>query len=144
MQRALELATQAAQQGEVPVGAVVINRHSKKIIAEAHNEVEALKDPTAHAELLALRRASLILDQAVLDECDIYVSLEPCAMCAAAISHARIGQLYFGAYDPKGGGVDHGARVFSHPACHHKPAVYGGINEQEAGKLLQDFFKALR
>ncbi|MGD9649346.1 MAG: nucleoside deaminase [Dongiaceae bacterium] len=144
MQRALELATQAAQQGEVPVGAVVINRHSKKIIAEAHNEVEALKDPTAHAELLALRRASLILDQAVLDECDIYVSLEPCAMCAAAISHARIGQLYFGAYDPKGGGVDHGARVFSHPTCHHKPAVYGGINEQEAGKLLQDFFKALR
>ncbi|MCK5295997.1 MAG: nucleoside deaminase [Alphaproteobacteria bacterium] len=130
--------------GEVPVGAVIVNGKSGEIIASSGNRVEELKDPTAHAEILVIREAAEKLGQVRLEECDLYVTLEPCPMCAAAISHARIRRLYFGAYDPKSGGVEHGARVFSHKTCHHRPEVYGGIMETDCSNLLKDFFKKLR
>lgn len=142
MQLALEQARLSAAAGEVPVGAVVVR--DGKVIANAHNLTESNNDPTAHAELLAIRGACEVLDTPRLVDCDLYVTLEPCAMCAQALSFARIRRLYFGAYDAKGGGVEHGPRLFTQPTCHHAPEVYGGIEEAECGSLLQDFFKERR
>jgi tRNA(adenine34) deaminase len=142
MQSALDFARQAAALGEVPIGAVVVK--DGKIISAAHNLTEEHNDPTAHAELLAIRAACEILKTPRLADCDLYVTLEPCAMCAAAISFARIRRLYFGARDEKGGGVEHGARFFSQPTCHHKPEIYGGIHESECGELLTAFFRERR
>ncbi len=139
---ALKQARLAAQSGEVPIGAVVVRDGG--VIASAHNLTETRNDPTAHAELLAIRSACEILKTPRLTDCDLYVTLEPCPMCAAAIGFARIRRLYYGASDPKGGGIEQGARVFSHPTCHHKPELYGGMAENECGELLRDFFKARR
>ena len=144
MTRALALARAAAAAGEVPVGAVVVHVPSGRVLAEAGNLVESDRDPTAHAELLAIRRAARALDEPRLTECDLCVTLEPCAMCAQAIAHARIRRLVFGAYDPKGGGVEHGARVFGQPTCHHRPEVVGGVEETAAGEMLRAFFAARR
>lgn len=132
----------AAARGETPVGAVVVRDGA--IVAAAGNLTRTLSDPTAHAEMLAIRAASSALGNERLTDCDLYVTLEPCAMCAGAISHARIRRLYYSAADAKGGAVEHGARVFSHPTCHHVPEVYSGFRESEAGDLLRDFFKARR
>jgi tRNA(adenine34) deaminase len=142
MQIALTAAAAAAARGEVPVGAVLVR--DGRPLATAGNEVEARADPTAHAEILVLRAACAALGSPRLDDCDLYVTLEPCPMCAAAIALARIRRLYFGAYDPKGGGVEHGARVFERATCHHRPEVYGGIAETDSAALLRDFFKRLR
>lgn len=142
MQRALELARVAATQGEVPIGAVVV--HQGRIIAGAHNLTETTNDPTAHAELLAVRSACALLATPRLPDCDLYVTLEPCPMCATAISFARIRRLYYGAYDMKGGGVENGPRVFGHATCHHRPEVYGGMQEGECGKVLREFFHRKR
>ncbi len=144
MALALALARAAAQAGEVPVGAVLVDARSGVLLAAAHNRVEADDDPTAHAELLAIRAAAARRGAKRLPEADLYVTLEPCAMCAAAIALARLRRLYFGAYDPKGGGVDHGARVFEQPTCHHRPEVIGGLRERDCGQLLRDFFAARR
>ncbi len=143
MQRALDEAAAAGTRNEVPVGAVVVGADGR-ILASAGNRTRELKDPTAHAELLAIRAACAALGAERLTDCDLYVTLEPCAMCAAAISFARIRRLYFGASDPKGGGVEHGARVFTHATCHHAPEVYGGIGETEAARLLVAFFSERR
>lgn len=142
MSAALDEARAAGARGEVPVGCVVARGTS--LIARAGNRTLADKDPTAHAELLAIREAARALGSERLTECDLYVTLEPCTMCAAAISFARIRRLYFGAADPKGGAVENGVRFFSSPTCHHKPEVYGGIAEAEAALLLKDFFAARR
>ena len=142
MELALEVAKRAATRGEVPVGAVIVQ--DGKLLVRAGNRVEADNDPTAHAEILAIRAAAEMLDTPRLAVCDLYVTLEPCAMCAAAISMARIRRLYFGAYDPKGGGVENGPRFFGQPTCHHAPDVYGGIAESECGELLKEFFRELR
>ncbi len=142
MELALQQARAAVAVGEAPIGAVIV--HGGAVIAQAHNRVLSLKDPTAHAEILAIRQAALALDNERLLGCDLYTTLEPCAMCAQAIAFARIRRLYFGAEDRKGGGVVHGARVFSHATCHHKPEIYGGVGEQEAAALLRDFFQARR
>ena len=139
MQRALAEAGAAQARAEVPIGAVVVAADGR-ILASAGNRTRELKDPTAHAEMLAIRAACAALDAERLPDCDLYVTLEPCPMCAAAISFARIRRLYFGASDPKGGGVEHGPRVFSHATCHHAPEVYGGISETEAARLLVTFF----
>ena len=144
MDAAFEEARAAEARGEVPIGAVIVDGTTGDIIAAAGNRVEELSDPTAHAEILALREASKNLGSPRIGDCDLYVTLEPCAMCAQAISLARIRRLYFSAYDPKGGGVDHGARVFTHATCHHKPEVVGGIRESEGRELLQQFFKERR
>ncbi len=144
MALAFEEAEAAGARGEVPIGAVVVEAASGRVLARAGNEVEAASDPTAHAELLALRRAGTALGAPRLVDCDLYVTLEPCPMCAAALSFARIRRLYYGATDPKGGGVEHGARVFEQPTCHHKPEVYGGIQESRASELLKNFFRARR
>jgi tRNA(Arg) A34 adenosine deaminase TadA len=138
MALALAEASGAGARGEVPVGAVVVK--NGVVVAAASNAPRELKDPTAHAEMLAIRRACEALRDERLAGCDLYVTLEPCAMCAAAISLARIRRLYFGAADPKGGAVEHGPRFFTQPTCHHAPEVYGGINESEAAALLKDFF----
>lgn len=140
---ALQQAHAAATRGEVPVGAIVVDKDGV-ILASASNRVEELNDVTAHAELLALRDAAAKIGQPRLIDCDVYVTLEPCAMCAAAISFARIRRLYFAAYDAKGGAVDHGPKFFSQPTCHHAPDVYGGMMEQEGRNILQQFFKTLR
>ena len=142
MRRALDLAREAAAYGEVPVGAVVTK--GGEIIAEARNAMRGGLDPTAHAEIVAIRAAALKLGQPRLDGCTIWVTLEPCAMCAGAMALARLEALRFGAEDPKGGGVVHGARVFSQPTCHHRPDVLAGIGEQEAAELLQRFFEERR
>lgn len=142
MRLALDQARRAAFLGEVPVGAVIV--HNNQVIASAHNLVEATPDATAHAEILALRQACHILGDVRLTECDLYVTLEPCPMCAQAISFARIRRLYFGAYDPKGGGVEHGPHIFQQSSCHFRPEVIGGICEQECRIVLQDFFSKLR
>ena len=144
MRIAIEEARAAGQCGEVPVGAVVVNPARDEILAQAGNRVEELADPTAHAEMIAIRRATAKAGLSRLVGCDLYVTLEPCPMCAAAISLARIRRLYFGAYDPKSGGVEHGATIFDHATCHHRPEVIGGLVETEAGVLLADFFRALR
>ena len=142
MARALALAKIAAAAGEVPVGAVVVR--DGEIVAEAHNAPRTLADPTAHAELLAIRRAAEKLGDERLAGCDLYVTLEPCAMCAGAIAHARIARLYYGASDPKGGAVEHGARVFEQAQCLHRPEVYPGIGEGEAAAVLRAFFAERR
>ena len=142
MDRALELGCAAAAAGEVPVGAVVTRNGA--IVGEAHNAPRDLHDPTAHAEILAIRRAAESLGTERLTDCDLWVTLEPCAMCAGAIVHARIGRLYYAASDPKGGAVEHGARVFDQPQCLHRPEVYAGIGEQRAADLLQGFFRQRR
>ena len=142
MLRALELAREAGRAGEVPVGAVVVR--DGVIIGEGHNAPRALADPTAHAEMLALRRAAQALGNDRLDGCELWVTLEPCAMCAGAIAHGRIARVYYGAPDPKGGAVEHGARVFEQPQCLHRPEVYPGIGEQPAAKLLRAFFAPRR
>ena len=139
---ALDEARAAAARGEVPVGAVIVR--GVDVLAQAGNRALADRDPTAHAELLVIRAAAKALGTERLTDCDLYVSLEPCAMCAAAISFARIRRLYYGAADPKGGAVDNGVRFFNAPTCHHRPEVYGGIAEREAGTLLKDFFAARR
>ena len=138
MDEAIRLAIAAAALGEVPVGAVIIGPDGR-LVAGAHNETIRRKDPTAHAEMLAIRAAAEVLGSERLTNCDIYVSLEPCAMCAAAISFARIRRLYFAAADPKGGGVDHGARFYLQDTCHHSPEVYGGIGEIESSVILREF-----
>ena len=143
MEAALAEARAAGLRGEVPVGAVVVGPGGE-ILARAGNRCEAEHDPTAHAEMLAIHAAAQAAGSARLVDCDVYVTLEPCAMCAQAISLARIRRLYFGAGDAKGGGVEHGARIYSHPTCHHRPEVYGGIAETESAALLTDFFKARR
>ena len=142
MDQALEEARQAASLGEVPVGAVLVK--DGEVIARAHNLVLTDKDPTAHAELIVIREGARLLQNERLTGCDLYVTLEPCAMCAQAMAFARIRRLYFGAGDPKGGGVIHGARIFEQPTCHHRPEVYEGIGEAEASRLLKDFFKEKR
>jgi tRNA(adenine34) deaminase len=143
MELALAEAEAAGLAGEVPVGAVVVSE-SGEVIARAGNRTLALCDPTAHAELIAIREACAKLGSERLIGCDLYVTLEPCAMCAAAISFARIRRLYFGAADPKGGAVEHGVRFFASPTCHHSPEVYGGIGESRAAELLKRFFAARR
>jgi tRNA(adenine34) deaminase len=143
MQRALELARDAAAANEVPVGAVIVNAAGQGV-SEARNRTRELNDPTAHAEMLAIRQACAVLGAERLVDCDLYVTLEPCAMCAAAISFARIRRLYYGADDPKGGGVAHGARVYSHPTCHHAPDIYCGLADVEAAALLRTFFAVRR
>lgn len=144
MARALTQARLAAGGGEVPVGAVVARLADGAVLAEAHNRVEADKDPTAHAELLAIRAAAQALGEKQLPGCVLVVTLEPCAMCAQAIAFARLDRLVFGAYDPKGGGVEHGARVFAQPTCHHRPEIVGGIRERDCGALLKEFFAERR
>ncbi|HEY6916428.1 MAG TPA: nucleoside deaminase [Allosphingosinicella sp.] len=142
MRIALDEALRAAQAGEVPVGAVVTR--GEEIVAVAGNAMRDRSDPTAHAEMVALRRAGERLGTSRLDECDLWVSLEPCAMCAGAIALARIRRLYFAAGDPKGGAVLHGPRLFQQPTCHHAPEVYSGIGEEEAAAMLKAFFAARR
>ena len=142
MQMAIDEARAAQARGEVPVGCVIVR--GGDIVARAGNRTLADKDPTAHAELLAIRQAAAALGSERLTDCDLYVTLEPCAMCATAMSFARIRRLYFGAADPKGGAVEHGVRFFAQPTCHHRPEVYGGINESECAALLRDFFAARR
>ena len=144
MARAMIEAEAAASRGEVPVGAVIVDPATGEVLAAAGNRTEECNDPTAHAEMLAIREAAGERGTARLLLCDIYVTLEPCAMCAAAISFARLRRLYYGAADPKGGGVDHGPHFFSQPTCHHRPEVYGGIGENAAGELLKRFFRARR
>ncbi len=144
MTLALAQAQHAASLGEVPVGAVIVDMRSGAVLASAHNLTESQSDPTAHAELLAVREACRILQTSRLNDYTIYVTLEPCAMCAQALAFARIGRVVFGAYDPKGGGVEHGPRIFDQPTCHHRPEVLGGVEEQACGELLREFFKARR
>jgi tRNA(Arg) A34 adenosine deaminase TadA len=143
MKLALAEAEAAAVRGDVPVGAVLVDAEGR-VLAAAGNRVEADHDPTAHAEMLVLRAGAARLGTAKLAECDLYVTLEPCAMCAAAIGFARLRRLYFGAYDPKGGAVEHGPRLFDQPTTHHQPKIYGGIEERRAGELLRDFFQSRR
>ena len=142
MDQALAEARTAGAAGEVPVGCVIVRDGT--VIARAGNCTLTDRDPTAHAEMLAIREAARLLGSARLTECDLYVTLEPCAMCAAAISFARIRRLYWAAPDPKGGAVEHGPRFFAQATCHHAPELYGGIREQEAAALLQDFFRSRR
>jgi len=142
MRRALAVAAAAAAEGEVPVGAVIVR--DGRVIATAGNAPRRLHDPTAHAELLAIRTAASLLGRDRLEDCDLWVTLEPCAMCAGAIAHARIARLYYGAADAKGGAVDHGPRLFGQPTCHHRPEIYAGIGEREAAALLRAFFAARR
>ena len=142
MQRALDLAEASAAAGEVPVGAVITRRG--EVIAEAHNRPRETCDPTAHAEILAIRRASKALGQERLTDCELWVTLEPCAMCAGAIVHARLAKVYYAASDLKGGAVEHGARVFEQAQCLHRPEVYSGIGEAKAAEMLREFFKELR
>ncbi len=138
MRHALAAARAAADSGEVPVGAVVMR--GGQVIAAAANAPRALADPTAHAEILAIRAAARALGRDRLEDCDLWVTLEPCAMCAGAIAHARIARLYYGASDPKGGAVEHGPRFFAQPTCHHRPDLYPGIAEAESAALLRAFF----
>jgi len=142
MDDALAQAKLAFERDEVPVGAVFV--YKNEIISAAGNEVIGRNDPTAHAEILVLREAAKQLETVHLIEGDIYVTLEPCAMCAQALALARVRRLYFGAYDPKGGGVDHGARIFDQPTCHHRPEIIGGLSESKCAALLQSFFQLKR
>lgn len=138
MQLAIEQAELAIKSGEVPIGAVIV--HQGKVVARAFNLVETQKSPLAHAEILAIQQACNHLQTTRLTDCDLYVTLEPCTMCAGAIAHARLRRIYFGAFDPKGGAIDHGARFFSQPTCLHHPEIYGGLREQECQHLLRSFF----
>jgi tRNA(adenine34) deaminase len=142
MRAALDAAAAAAAMGEVPVGAVVVL--DGRVIATAANAPRTRHDPTAHAEMLAIRAAAEAIGDDRLNDCDLWVTLEPCAMCAGAIAHARIARLYYGAPDPKGGAVEHGPRLFAQPTVHHRPEIYPGIGEEEAARLLRDFFVSRR
>jgi len=142
MRKALDAANEAAVKGEVPIGAVVMR--GEEVLAVAANRTRQPPDPTGHAEIIALREAAEKIGSERLIDCDLYVTLEPCAMCAGAISHARIARLYYAAPDPKGGAVEHGARVFEHKQCLHRPEVYSGMGEAEAAELLREFFKERR
>ena len=142
MEMALQEARAAGERGEVPVGCIVVR--GGEVLARAGNRTLADRDPTAHAELIAIRQAAATLGSERLDGCDLYVTLEPCAMCAGALAFARIRRLYYGAADAKGGAVDNGVKFFASPTCHHRPEVYGGMSEAEAGELLREFFKARR
>jgi len=144
MDMALADALQAFERGEVPVGCVIVDGETGAILARAGNRTEELNDPTAHAELLAVRAAAHKMGSPRLAGCDLYVTLEPCAMCATAISFARIRRVYFGAYDAKMGGVEHGPMMFQQPTCHHRPEVYGGLSERASGALLKKFFRDKR
>lgn len=144
MDRALAEARAAGARGEVPVGAVLVESATGRLIAADGNRTEEKNDPTAHAEMLVVRAAAKAQGATRLPDCDLYVTLEPCTMCAAALSLARVRRLYFGAYDPKMGGVEHGARVFNQPTCHHAPEVVGGVRESDAANLLRDFFRDKR
>lgn len=144
MARAFAEAEAAGVRGEVPIGAVVVETTTGRVLAAAGNRTKEDHDPTAHAELLAIRAAAKALGSERLTDCDLYVTLEPCPMCAQAISFARIRRLYYGAFDPKGGGVEHGPRLYAQPSCHHAPEVYGGIEETRAGELLRGFFRERR
>ena len=142
MDQALDHARKAQAAGEVPVGCVIVRGGA--VVAAAGNRTLADRDPTAHAEIVAIRQAASALGSERLADCDLYVTLEPCAMCAAALSFARIRRLYYGAPDPKGGAVEHGVRFYQSPTCHHRPEVYGGIGENESAELLRGFFAARR
>ncbi|KQN74428.1 nucleoside deaminase [Devosia sp. Leaf64] len=142
MDLALSLAEEAAAHGEAPVGAVVME--GERILATARNRMQALRDPTAHAEMMAIREALEVRGTGRLDGCDLYVTLEPCAMCAGAIAHARVRRVYFAAEDTKAGAVENGIRLFDQPTCHHRPEVIGGVSASRAETLLTDFFKKLR
>ena len=142
MALALAAAAEAAEAGEVPVGAVVMR--AGEVVAVAANAPRHLRDPTAHAEMLAIRAAAAAMGRERLDDCDLWVTLEPCAMCAGAIAHARLRRLYYAAADPKGGAVEHGARVFAQPTCHHRPEVYAGMGEGDAAAMLRRFFTGRR
>jgi len=144
MALAIAEAEAAAGRGEVPVGAVLLDGASGEVLARDHNRVEELADPTAHAELLVIRAVATRLGRKRLTGADLYVTLEPCPMCAQAIAFARLRRLYFGAYDPKGGGVEHGPRIFEQPTCHHRPELVGGLDERRCGALLQGFFQQRR
>jgi tRNA(adenine34) deaminase len=143
MQMALQEAESAAARGEVPVGAVLVNKDGY-IMAQDSNRTEELNDPTAHAEMQVIREAAKLQGAPRLPDCDLYVTLEPCAMCAAAISFARLRRVIFGAYDPKGGAIDHGPRFFAQPTCHHAPEIIGGVEEQKSSNLLKNFFEDRR
>ena len=143
MEMALQEAELAAKRGEVPVGALLVSG-TGAIIARAGNQTEALADPTAHAEILVIRDAAKKRGSPRLSDCDLYVTLEPCAMCAAAISFARLRRVVYGAYDPKGGAVEHGPRFFAQPTCHHAPELVGGVEEKRAGEMLKKFFAEKR
>ena len=142
MRRALDEAAAAAQAGEVPVGAVVAR--GDEVIGVGRNRMRADSDPTAHAEIVAMRAAAKAIGSERLDDCDLWVTLEPCAMCAGAMALARVRRLYFGAADPKGGAVANGPRLFGQPTCHHAPEVYSGIGEEQSAAMLRDFFRARR
>jgi tRNA(adenine34) deaminase len=142
MDMALEEGRAAGARGEVPVGCVIVRDGA--VVARAGNRTLADGDPTAHAEIIAIRQATASLGSERLDGCDLYVTLEPCAMCAGAVAFARIRRLYYGAADPKGGAVDNGVKFFASPSCHHRPEVYGGLAEAEAGALLKEFFRERR
>jgi len=142
MDLALQEARAAGERGEVPIGCVIVR--GGEVLARAGNATISDRDPTAHAEMLAIRQAAAALGSERLDDCDIYVTLEPCAMCAGALAFARIRRLYYGAADPKGGAVEHGVKFFASPTCHHRPDIYGGLAEAEASALLKEFFKARR
>jgi len=142
MAMALAAARAAGERGEVPIGCVVVRDGA--VIADAGNRTIGDRDPTAHAEIVAIREAAAALGSERLTDCDLYVTLEPCAMCAGAIAFARVRRLYYGAADPKGGAVDNGVRFFASPSCHHRPEVYGGLAEAEASALLEEFFQARR
>ncbi|MCH8860886.1 MAG: nucleoside deaminase [Proteobacteria bacterium] len=144
MDQALDQARAAAGRGEVPVGAVIVDGATGAVLAAQGNRVLEHKDPSAHAEMLVIRQAAGKIANERLDGCDIYVTLEPCPMCAQAISFARLRRLYYGAADPKGGGVAHGPRIFSQPTCHHRPEILDDISAREAGNILRDFFKDRR
>ena len=144
MDHAFSEAEKAFAQGEVPVGAAIVEASTGNLIATAHNEMVQRNDPTAHAELLVIQKTCQIRGLSRLEDCDIYITLEPCPMCAQAISFSRFRRLYFGAYDPKGGGVDHGAQIFQASSCHHKPEVMGGMNEAKCAQLLIQFFQKVR
>jgi tRNA(adenine34) deaminase len=142
MAKALDEARAAGARGEVPVGCVIVRDGA--VVARAGNRTLTDRDPTAHAEIIAIRAAAALLGSERLDACDLYVTLEPCAMCAGAVAFARIRRLYYGAADPKGGAVDYGVKFFASPSCHHRPEVYGGLAEAEAGALLKEFFRERR
>ena len=144
MDQALDQARAAAGRGEVPVGAVIVDGATGAVLAAQGNRVLEHKDPSAHAEMLVIRQSAGKIANERLDGCDIYVTLEPCPMCAQAISFARLRRLYYGAADPKGGGVAHGPRIFSQPTCHHRPEILDDISAREAGNILRDFFKDRR
>jgi tRNA(adenine34) deaminase len=144
MDLAIAEAEKAAARGEVPVGAVLVDSVAGSILAAAGNETVARDDPTAHAEMIVIRRACALIGAARLEGADLFVTLEPCAMCAAAVSFARLRRLTFGAYDPKGGGVEHGARFYDRNTCHHRPEVIGGVDEERCAALLRTFFAARR